>query len=451
MSDFVHPPELSLFAEPWLTQGVSKVQSVDYRPVAQLNDLTVIDFHVPGTGSQYLDMHNLRLHMKLQILKPDGRPIDGTDSVGFVATPLHSMFSQIDIFLQQENISSSTNLYAYKAYTEKLLNTCTTTGHPQSEAELYILDGTSTFLKPNNMDQADPDPMMEKPAGKFIKNESAQNKGLYKRALHTSLGRTIDLEGGLHCDICQQERYILNSVDMRVRLFPSQNAFRLMTDSGNHYQVKIADIYLRVQKITVSPEVILAHNETLESKPAIYPYYKSDLKTFTIPKGQYSHSIDDLFSGKIPSKLYVWFVSAAAFNGDYSRNPFNYQHYGIRTAGFYVDGQSVPNQPLQLDFTHRDVVTGYTALLDTASKSHPNSEFDIDIKRFTDGYTILAFNLESTTTDSLYYWVRPTIAHSRLELRFSAPLPEAVNVIMLGVYPQILYIDKARNVTTSTQ
>jgi hypothetical protein len=71
------------------------------------------------------------------------------------------------------------------------------------------------------------------------------------------------------------------------------------------------------------------------------------------------------------------------------------------------------------------------------------------MKRFSDGYTIIAFNLESMDSPaSLDYWVKPKKAHSRLELKFGTPLGENVNVILLGVYPNVLSIDKTRNVTT---
>lgn len=431
----VHPSELSIFAEPWLTEGVTKVQYVDYRPIAQLSDDTVIDFHIPGTGSQYLDLKNTRLHMRLQITKENGEPIDATNNVGFVATPLHSMFSQVDILLQQENITGSNGLYQYQAYVQKLLETSTGRGHPQAQSELYIIDGSDNLEVGNHMDNPD------------ITDTAHRNEGLYLRSKFTNFGRVLDLEGSLHCDICKQDRYLLNSVDVRYRLFPSSNAFRLITKDEEKYKVKILDAYLRVCKITVSPEVILAHNETLKTKPAIYPYYKTDLKSYTIPKGQYSVNIDEPFQSNIPTKLYVFFVNSSAFNGDYGTNPFNFHHYDLRSAAFYVDGVSVPNQPLHTSFSHREITSAYNALLETAGKIDPEANFDIDIKRFLDGFTIFAFNLEAMASSSIEYWVQPKSAHSRLELKFGSALPENINVVLMAISPQLLHIDNVRNVS----
>jgi hypothetical protein len=104
-----------------------------------------------------------------------------------------------------------------------------------------------------------------------------------------------------------------------------------------------------------------------------------------------------------------------------------------------------------MDFAHRDIITAYNALLDTAGKSDPDTTFDITPARFMDGFTILGFNLETSTTNTLDYLVKPRSAHTRLELRFGRPTPEAINIMLLAVHPHTFYIDRARNVSTSPE
>ena len=133
-----------------------------------------------------------------------------------------------------------------------------------------------------------------------------RNEGLYIRSRYTASGRIVTIEGPLHCDICRQERYLLNAVDVRFKLYPSSNAFRLITNDDEKYKVKIIDAYLRVRKITVSPEVILGHSETLKTNPALYPHYKTVLKPYTFPKGQFTVNIDQPFEPVIPSKLCLY-------------------------------------------------------------------------------------------------------------------------------------------------
>ena len=104
-----------------------------------------------------------------------------------------------------------------------------------------------------------------------------------------------------------------------------------------------------------------------------------------------------------------------------------------------------------MNFAQRDTVVAYNALLETCGKTDPSSGFDISMSDFSDGFTILGFNLESSSQESLDYWGVQENAHCRLDLKFGRPLPEAVNVILFGLHPSNIYIDNARNVTCTSQ
>ena len=57
--------------------------------------------------------------------------------------------------------------------------------------------------------------------------------------------------------------------------------------------------------VTVSPEVIMAHAATLVKTPSIYPYIRTELKVFAVPKGSYQAAIDDVFLGNIPNCVVI--------------------------------------------------------------------------------------------------------------------------------------------------
>ena len=443
----IHGSELSIFSQPMISQGVKKYQYVNYRPSAVVDEKSVIDINIPPSASQYIDMSNIRLRMRLQIRKPNGDMIDANSKVSFTATPVHSMFSQIDVFLQQQAVTSSTNLYPYRAYISKLLQETTDHNYPQHMSELYILDGSPPGSDvPNNMGQTDPtiDPKAE--------NYPLRNEGLTTRARHTALGRTLDLESKIYCDICSIQKYILNGVSLRFKFYPSTDAFRLISGDGVEYKFKILDIYLKVPMVTISPEVFIAQNETLQTYPARYPYYRWLMSTHMVPRGQYMFNIDQPFLNRLPGKVFVAMTSSQSFNGDYRRNPFDLRHHNITSATFLRDGQSIPHQPLTMNFTDfftQDITGAYNALLRTAGKTE--GPFDITHKRFKDGFTILGFDLEPLDGNSLEYWAKSPPAHTRIEIKFSSPLTESLNVILIGITPEILSIDHARNVTTTIE
>lgn len=77
---------------------------------------------------------------------------------------------------------------------------------------------------------------------------AATNPGLYQRKKLTAGSRKFQMVGPLRCfDLCNQPKLILNGVGIIVRLFPSTEAFRLMTsDAVNTYKISIEDVQLHI-------------------------------------------------------------------------------------------------------------------------------------------------------------------------------------------------------------
>ena len=76
---------------------------------------------------------------------------------------------------------------------------------------------------------------------------------------------------------------------------------------------------LKVCHVGLNPSVILAHNETLKLGPALYPFWRNDIKSFSVAAGSQSFMTDNIFHGKVPSKLIIGMVSNSAYSGDFSK------------------------------------------------------------------------------------------------------------------------------------
>ena len=64
--------------------------------------------------------------------------------------------------------------------------------------------------------------------------------------------------GRLHCDIFHQEKFMLNGVDVKIRLFPSKNVFNLMAEVPfANYQSVITHASMFVRKAKINPAVAL--------------------------------------------------------------------------------------------------------------------------------------------------------------------------------------------------
>jgi hypothetical protein len=58
----------------------------------------------------------------------------------------------------------------------------------------------------------------------------------------------------------------------------------------------------------------------------------------------------NMFQGGLPNRIVIGMVDADAFNGTYTKKPFNFKNYDITTMGLTVNGENLPGKPLQLKF-----------------------------------------------------------------------------------------------------
>ena len=109
-----------------------------------------------------------------------------------------------------------------------------------------------------------------------------------------------------------------------------------------------------IRRVTLSPAVALAHTKVIEKHTAKYSLKRVAIKSFSVNKGQLSLSKDNLFMTQIPTRILVAFVDSEAYNGDYSKNPFNLKHVDVSYMCLFVDGKQIPQTPLTPNFDTRE-------------------------------------------------------------------------------------------------
>ena len=152
------------------------------------------------------------------------------------------------------------------------------------------------------------------------------NSGQSERYALVGNNQTCHVYGHLNADMCQLTKYILNGVDTRITLWPSKSKFSLVKPDTivGDFKIKITDIYLHACKVTIAPDIVVAHNALLAKTPAKYPYDSTRILTYALPTGSYLFREDNLFQFEKPERIILGFVASAAFQGSYTRNPFNF-------------------------------------------------------------------------------------------------------------------------------
>ncbi|XP_052128232.1 uncharacterized protein F54H12.2-like [Frankliniella occidentalis] len=231
---------------------------------------------------------------------------------------------------------------------------------------------------------------------------------------------------------------------MRIKLTRSRDAF-VLTSTKKKERFIITDIKLLIRRVRVSPSVLLAHAAALEKAPAKYPITRVDLKTFTISAGLHDKTIPNLHLGQLPKRLIIGFVSNQAFNGSYERNPFNFHHFNIIYLNLYDGSQPIPAQPLKPNFNKGLYVEAYNILFSGTGIHWKDEGNDITYEDYANGYTLFAFDISQDLSANEHHWNLQRQGVVRLELLFSAPLPEPINCIVYSEFNNLIEIDKNRN------
>ena len=419
--------ELMLFQPPVVNEGIEYLQWIECRPVNQITEDGSIDIHVKASGSQYLDLQRSRLYVKAKIVNEDGGNLVTADVVTPVNLWLQSLWNQVDVFLQQKLVSSSGTNYAYKALMDVLLNYGVDAELSQLQTQLFYKDSGGS------MDHTNP-------------TTTPINQGLIKRNLLAKNSATIDMVGPIYADVFQMPRYLLNEVDVHVKLFQNKNSFRLMSSVANKkYKVVISEVILKAAMIGIHPDILKSHARALEDKPALYPLLKTEVKMFAVGRGQYNVNLDDIYQGKIPNRLILGMVSADAYAGDLTKNPFNFKHYNFDFMCLYVNGQSVPSKALQPKFSSNNYIEAFQSLFTGMEIDGKDAGIGCNRVDYGKGYTLVVFDLSSEVTDAAVQTVKKQ-GNLQLEIRFASALPEAINVILYASFPGEIKIDQARSI-----
>lgn len=418
--------ELDLFALPSTQTSIEGGQWIHYSPISSLTDDGPIEFVVPGNGDDYIDLSHTLLHIKAKVQNSDASNIRSGTSVAPVNNWLHSLFSQLDIYLNQKLVSPPNNTYGYRAYIETLLNYGTAAKKSHLTCGLWYKD---TASKMNSCDSS--------------------NTGYTKREELARESKTIEMIGHIHADIFNQDKFLINGVEMRLKLVRSKDTFNLMcSDPDNKFKVHISSASLIMRKVRINPSVLIAHEKVLATTTAKYPVTRAEVKVLTIPSGIQGKMLDNVFLGQIPKRCIVGFVGNSAFNGALNANPFNFGNHGLNLFGLYVDGQSIPSKTLTPSFDDNNFISAYHTLFSGTGIHFLNDGNDVSKEEYNDGYCLFAFDLTpDLSANSNSHWNLIKRGSVRFEVRFENALTTTLNCIVYAEFDNVIEINKNRDVS----
>ena len=191
----------------------------------------------------------------MTLYKPNGTDrLDGSEIIIFANNTLHSLFSHVELFLNEKLISSSNNNYHHSAFVETELSTDTTSKDTWARCQGYQYRGDKKL------------------------NDEIKAKIVAK---NTSEGKcSVQLYGAPHFDFLECERLLLPDVTLHLRFYRSPNLCAMETLTvlnaadvkdleQNAPTVTIEKASLFVNKIVLSDAVKVSIERALSKSRAV--------------------------------------------------------------------------------------------------------------------------------------------------------------------------------------
>ena len=475
---YVHPfskrcdkSEVDLFRVPPTQQSLERGRWIDYAPLSSVqNPDSAITFLIAGTD-EYIDLSKTILTVTGNIMKKDGTTKlagGGQSNVAPVNNFLHSLFRQVDVYLNGKQVTPAMGTYAYRSYIETLLNYDVSAKESQFSSALYYKDTTTKMEATGSL-----------PATKVLNYKTAAgsgssidasvkyyvtgtgNQGFAKRHKFIQNGIQFVLSGPIFSDIFMTDRLLLNMMDLKVVLNRSTDSFSLLEIGNNpkiEPKVHLTDVVLKIRKVKVDQPVSDGVERMLKQTPALYPIRRVECKILTIPQNLPNIRQDNIFSGIIPKSFVFGLVHVDAATGIYEKNPYNFQHFGVTNVSLTANGQEIPFKQLTLKYpenpngvvdpakdTELDFDEAYNTLFSGTGKIYSNAGLDITREDYPGGYALYAFDLTPDMCKSADYFNTVQRGSLTLALTFRESIKHAVAAVCYGDFENVIRIDSERN------
>ena len=123
MSKEVLKAELDLFRRSFYQNSEQDSFFTQFHPISAITSTNNLEFFIPASSEYFIDPQNIFLQIECQLLKKDGSVYGAGQNNRFslINYGLNTIWSQVEISLNNTIITQSTNTFAYSSYINMLI------------------------------------------------------------------------------------------------------------------------------------------------------------------------------------------------------------------------------------------------------------------------------------------------------------------------------------------
>jgi len=417
---------LNIFQVPPTSLAIENTKWLRIHPSNPINDTGPYVFHLAPIP-QYLSMQNNFLVMEAQIKRDDDTDMQPNDQFCPINAIGKTLWKQVVLSLNNQDVYDSGNMYHYKSYLETHLNYSPSVKETQLVQCDYVQDVPEA--QNNNVDDL-------------------QNVGVAKRCGTWKRSRWVETISTIHTSLLTQDKYLVSNVDMRLTLSRNTNAFALLAYGAPQQTpvLKIRSLVWFVQCIEAIPSVNVAIERHLMNESAKYAVKRVHMKHTHISGGATESGSAEIVTGQLPSRIIFGCVETAAVNGSYQLSPFNFKHKKISEISITAANQQIPYHPIETDFAENRFGRAYHFFMENIGIGNENRTNGITPYLFKNGSCLWCFDLteDYSADDGNYNLIREGSIIVNMKFRDALPA-EGCDIVYYCEYQSLMEIDSERN------
>ena len=330
--------------------------------------------------------------------------------VNYVNNILHSMFSNVEVYINNQQIYNSNGIYAHKSYISNNFKAAIS----EYKGVLHC-EGTDYEQHPEDISNPLPDPF-------FTRRMKLLNRPdgfmLYRK---------------LWIDFFSISELLYPNMKNRLLLIRARLIFYMISGYPN-VSLGLVDFSIYTRRIAFKDDYHKKRKDMLAYAPVKNNYLETLTRTFIIPARQNQFIRENIFNNAPTRRVAIAMNTNSAFTGSFTENPFWYQQVDLRQIRILRGGGPIVN-----------FGTGANFCLYVTTMKAMNFQDDIPstpIDDFKDHY-VLVFDLTSMQDAAENYHYPETVGEPlRLELNFTQPLENVTELIVLGEQMSSVAVDK---------
>ena len=220
---------------------------------------------------------------------------------------LHSIFSNVEVYINNQQICNSNGLYAHKSYISNNFKGAISEYKGVLHCEGYDYEEF-------------PDEIMEAPLSEPF---------FTRRMKMLSRPDGFMLYGKLGVDFFSTSELLYPKMKVRLRLIRARPNFYMISDNPN-VSLGIVDCSLYTRPIALKGDSHKKLMDMLAYTPVEFNYLETLAKTFIIPARQNQFIQENIFNNAQVRRIAIAMNTNSAFTGSYTENPFWYQQFDLR-------------------------------------------------------------------------------------------------------------------------